>query len=78
MIMTLKADLLGVEEKTSAKGNRYTTMLLKTGIETLTLMADLGSDSLKIMDLKEYGNYNFSLDYAPRWKSFKIVNISKA
>ena len=76
MIMNLNAVLLGTEEKTSAKGNHYVTCLLKNGVETLTLMATLGENSLRLIDLKEYSNYIFSLDYSPRWKSFKIVGIN--
>lgn len=74
MRMNCKAVLLGADEKTSAKGNKYISVLFQSGTETITTMYT-GSDD--ISQLKKYEDYNFVLDYNPRWKSFNIISISK-
>jgi hypothetical protein len=77
MKMTLSGKLGGKELRTSQKGNAYAALMILQGIETLTCMCD---DSIftQYATFEEFQDYNFTLEYSVRWKSWKIVGVELA
>lgn len=60
---------LGEETKTSKKGNIYNVVTLIQGVDTLTVMSDI-----KLM--ATFGDkVNALLDYEPKYKNLKLIDI---
>lgn len=60
---------LGEETKTSKKGNIYNVLTLMQGVDTLTVMSDIKLNAT-------FGdNVNALLDYEPKYKNLKLINL---
>lgn len=67
----LDMKLLGLDNKVSAKGNKYTVGLFQqgTGVDVASLMLPVGS--------YEVGKvYDLLADYDFKWKSFKVLSVT--
>lgn len=65
---------LGVESKTSKRGNAYLVAYFLKGVETLSIMLPAGS-----VPPETGKNYNLQIDYDCKWGkvSLKSFNLSK-
>lgn len=61
MKMSCKAVLLGIEQKTSSRGNRYVVGLFQQGINTMRSMIKMECIP---QDLKPYQEYELELAYS--------------
>lgn len=68
MKMNFEAKLLATELKESKKGNKYLVGLFQQGVDTLQLMLEGVNPKLDV-------NYQVEIEYSPRWKSMKVLNI---
>lgn len=64
----LDMKLLGLQDKVSGKGNKYTVGLFQqgTGVDTANFMLPSGSYELNKV-------YDLTADYDFKWKSFKVL-----
>jgi hypothetical protein len=69
-----KVKLLAIEEKVSAKGNAYKTVLVADGTETMTLMF---KGIQELTGLQMYADYRIEIDYNTKYKSMSITKFDK-
>lgn len=66
-------EILGVEDKVSAKGNPYTSVLVMNGTDTMTMMYT-GQMDLKTMTRKQVIG---KIEYKPQYKSMTLTGVSE-
>ena len=64
--------LLGYETKVSAKGNKYTQVLLQSGADFLKCLAE---PDVVLNSLTQYKPYEFAFSYNSGYKDLRLVKV---
>lgn len=75
MKMTGRVIMLGIEEKQSAKGNKYKVGLFQQGTETVNAMVKLENIP---QDIKQYEPCIVDFDYNTKYQKLDVIGLKKA